>query len=393
MPTMRSGVVLVAGALAVVFGGAFGAAAQEPSSSPQAIPYPVTLRYGTGLIDIPVAWVSPTNGDLWLGLSGTEIAQSLNSNFTLETHWKHLFTVGLSLYSNNPEWGFYGQVLALTEKPESWHPSVAIGFRNLGPYTHEERLLIGHDVNIDSGGGTTPITPTWANGFQTAPTFYAVATKTWAAGRTGTVSASLGLGSGIFSDNGGLGNNYNDKGTIVRGLFLGGRYAFKPSEATTLSLLLENNGWDWNAGVVGDWKGIFIGLYGTELEEGGQSPSHGSMYTVYNYTKFSLQIGFTTNVFVVSKGQAQREKVGELQREQAQLNAEIAQREETIATLETQLRKAQAGELAEVAKRREALDAQIQEEKAAIKRAEERLEQLQGGQKPATPPSGGTPPR
>ena len=113
MATMRSGVALVAGALALALGGAPGAAAQAPASGPPAIPYPVTLRYGTGLIDIPVAWVSPTNGDLFLGLSGTEIASSFNSNLTLETHWKHLFTVGFSLYSNNPDWGFSGQVLAL----------------------------------------------------------------------------------------------------------------------------------------------------------------------------------------------------------------------------------------------------------------------------------------
>jgi hypothetical protein len=400
MRTMRSGVALVAGALAMALAGASGAAAQDAAATPQAIPYPVTLRYGTGLVDIPVAWISPNNGDLWLGLSATNIpdctnpctlsfSEKWNSNFTLETHWMQRFSVGFSLYSNNPEWGFYGQYLALLEKKEGWQPSVAIGFRNLGPYSHEERLLVGHDVNVDSGGGVSPTDPAWSKGFKTAPSFYAVATKSWAAGKTGTVSASLGLGTGIFSDNGGLGNNYNDRGTIVRGLFLGGRYAFKPSDNTTVQFLLENNGWDWNVGVVGDWRGIFLAFYGTELEEGGQSPSHGSLYTLYNYTKFNLQLGFSTNLFLASKGQTMRSKVSELQREQAQLNAEIAAREETIAGLEVQLRKAQAGELAEVAKRREALDAQIQEEKEAIRRAEERLEQLQGGQKP---PSGGTPP-
>ena len=180
----------------------------------------------------------------------------------------------------------------------------------------------------------------------------------------------------------------------MKGLFLGGRYVFKPSENTTLDFLLENNGWDWNAGAVFDWHGLFAGLYATELEEGAKSPSHGSMYQTYNYTKFSLAVGLSTNVFVASKGTTMRARVTELQKQEAQLNAEIAQREQKITTLEEQLRKAQAGELAETSKRREALDAQIQEEKEAIKKAEERLEQLQGGQKPpATPPSGGTPQR
>ena len=65
----------------------------------------------------------------------------------------------------------------------------------------------------------------------------------------------------------------------MKGLFLGGRYAFKPSENTSLDFMLENNGWDWNAGAVDAWRGIFAGLYATEIEEGGKSPSHGSMYT------------------------------------------------------------------------------------------------------------------
>jgi len=407
MRTSRSGVLLVAGALALILGGTAAAAAQDPIPAPRTMPsYPVTLRYGTGLIDIPVAWVSPNSGEIWLGLSGTNIpacadpcglstSEKWNTNFTIETHWIKKFTLGFSLYSNNPEWGFYGQYLALTEDPASkWKPSVAIGFRNLGPYTHEERFLIGHDVLVDSGGGTTPTDPAWAKGFHTAPTFYATATKNWAVGRTGYFGATLGYGSGIFSDNGGLGKNYNDRGTIVKGLFLGGRYAFKPNESTTLDFMLENNGWDWNAGAVVDWRGLFAGLYVTEIEEGAKSPSHGSLYLTYNYTKFSLAVGINTNVFIASKGSAMRARVSELQKQQAQLNAEISQREEKITVLEEQLRKAQAGELAETAKRREALDAQIQEEKEAIKKAEERLEQLQGGQKPpATPPSGGTPQR
>jgi hypothetical protein len=404
MRTKRSGVRLVAGAIAVVLAGATGAGAQGSPSTPGAPAYPVTLKYGTGLVDIPVAWISPQSGDLWIGISGTNIpactspctlntAEKWNTNLTIETHWIQRFSIGLSLYSNNPEWGFFGQFLALTEKEGSNRPAIAIGFRNLGSYTHEDRLLIGHDVNIDSLGGTTPYDPPWSQGFKTAPTFYGTVTKNWNVGKTGTVGATIGYGSGLFSDDGGLGSNYNDKGTLVKGLFLGGRYAFHPSENWTMNFMLENNGFDWNAGVTADWRGIFIGLYGTELEEGGMSPSHGTMYTVYNYTKFSVNIGFSTNVFLASKGTMLRSEVSDLQRQQQQLNAEIAQRETKIASLEEQLRKAQAGGLAEVSKRREQLDSQIQEEKEAIRRAEERLQQLQGAQKPVPPPAGGTPPR
>ena len=405
MRTMRSGVTLVAGALAVMLAGTTGARAQLSSAGANAPPpYPVTLRYGTGMVDIPVAWISPTSGDIWIGASGTNIpacsspcdlntAEKWNTNLTIETHWIQRFSLGFSLYSNNPEWGFYGQFLALTEKEGSNRPAIAIGFRNLGSYTHEDRLLIGHDVNVDSSGGTTPVNPGWSKDFHTAPTFYGVVSKNWNVGATGTVGATLGYGNGLFSDDGKLGSAYNDKGTLVKGLFLGARYAFRPSKDWNMNFMLENNGWDWNAGVVADWKGIFLGLYGTELEEGGQNPSHGSMYQVYNYTKFSLAIGVSTNVFLASKGTQTRAQVGELQAQQAQLNAEIAQHEHKITELETQLRKAQAGELAETSKRREQLDAQIQDEKEAIRRAEERLQQLQGAQKPAPPPAGGKPPQ
>ena len=173
-------------------------AAQDPTPAPRTrSPYPVTLRYGTGLMDIPMAWVSPNTGDIWLdrlrhrsaGLRQPvrlSFSDRWNTNFTIETHWMKQFSVGFSLYSNNPEWGFFGQCHRPQRGPgDSWKPTVAVGFRNLGPYTHEERLLIGHDVIIDSGGGTTPVDPLWSKGFKTAPTFYAMATKDWKSGKTG----------------------------------------------------------------------------------------------------------------------------------------------------------------------------------------------------------------
>jgi len=420
MRTMRSSVSLVAGAIAVMLSSTLAPAQDANPVPPQAPAYPVTLRYGTGLVDIPVAWVSPNNGDIFLGISGTNIpacntpcdlsfSQKWNTNFTLETHWIQRFTIGFSLYSNNPEWGFYGQFLALAQKQGSWIPSVAVGFRNLGPYNHEDRLLLGHDVMIDSTGGSSGYTPPTYDKFKTSPTLYAVVSKDWKVGATGSAGATLGYGNGIFSDDGGLGKNYNDKGTIAKGLFLGGRYAFRPSDDWTLNFMVENNGWDWNAGAVADWKGIFLGLYGTELEEGSMSSSKGSLYQVYNYTKFSLAIGFSTNLFLASKGTVLRSQVGELKQQESQLSSEIAEREKKITELEAQLRKAQAGELAETSKRREQLDSQIQEEKEAINRAEERLQQLQGAQKPApapaptppapppppppAPPAAGSPPR
>ncbi|HXY32303.1 MAG TPA: hypothetical protein VEI06_16465 [Gemmatimonadaceae bacterium] len=381
--------------------GSLSSQAPPPADSVHVTPrYPATLNFGTGLINIPTAWVSQESGDIWVNLGARNIrycqppciastADNWNTNLAIETHWKDRFTVGISIYSQNPEWGFFGQGLVLKEKQGEWYPSVAIGLRNLGPYPHEDRYLVGHDIDIDSTGFTKEVTSGYSHGFSTAPTVYAVATKNFA---NNMGSVSLGYGSGLFYSDGGLGKTYNDKGTIVRGLFLGARYAIQASDSWLVNFMVDNDGFDWNAGVVGDWRGISIGLYGTELEEGNMNPDKGSLYKVYNYAKLALAIGFNGNVHEIAHGSVLRSQVNELQQEQSQLRAEIQRRNEHIADLESQLSKAQAGELGEVAKRKEQLDSQIQEEREAIKRAEERLEQLQGGQKPPTPPASGTTP-
>ncbi len=406
MRTMRSSLALIAGALGATLMGAPALDAQQslpPSVQPPL--YTATLDFGTGLIDIPVAWISPNNGDMWIQSSGKRIpacedpcgldfAERWNTNFSIDTHWMQRFSIGLSLYSQNPEWGFFGQALLLREREGSALPALAVGFRNLGSYDHEDRLLLGHDVSLGTSGGAHGITPGYARKFHTAPTIYGVATKSVTTSNGGVASLSVGYGSGIFHDDGELGDIYNDKGTIARGLFLGGRYAFHPSTTTTVHVLAENNGWDWNAGLVGEWRGITLGVYGTELEEGGKDASTGPLFQTYNYAKFNVTLGYSGNLYDIAHGVVLRSRVGELQQEQYQLRAEIASRQRRIDALQLSLQKAQAGELAEVARRRQALDAQIQEERDAIRRAQDRLKQLQSGQpaNPTPPPADTTTP-
>ena len=412
MRTTRWKIALVSSALIGAHASAPALAAQELSTdssltaSSDAILYPATLDYGTGLIDIPVAWISPNSGDIWVQASGKIVsycatpctinfADKLNSNLSIDTHWKQRFSIGLSVYSQNPDYGFFGQALILKQQPSKAWPSIAVGFRNLGPYTHEERFLVGHDIFVSPTGGITDTTPGYARHFHTMPTVYAVATKEATFGKS-SASFSLGYGSGIFHDDGDLGSNYNDKGTIAKGLFLGARYALRTSENSSVTVLAENNGWDWNAGVVGNWRGLSLGVYGTELEEGGKNPSKGFLYTIYNYAKFNMALGYSGNLHDIAHGTILRARIGELEQEQLRLRAQIAQRQHKIEDLQTALQKAQGGELAEVAKRREQLDAQIQEEQEAIKRAEDRLNQLQGAPPapaPTPPPSTTTPPR
>jgi hypothetical protein len=390
MRMLRSGAVPIAITLGAIL------LSQRPLPAQQQDLYPATLQFGTGLIDIPVAWVSPNSGDIWVqssakripygtGDASLNLASTWNTNLAIDTHWARRFSLGVSLYSQNPEVALFGQALLVREQPDKGWPSLAVGFRNLGTLKHEDRFLIGHDVSFDSDGGSNGHVAPHAQNFQTAPSIYGAATKSFMVGGNGSASFTLGFGSGLFYDDGDLGDAYNDKGQIAKGLFLGGRYAVHPTENTRIDLLAENNGWDWNAGVVASWRGLSLGVYATELEEGSKSPSKGPLYNVYNYTKVNVSLGYSANVFDIARGVVLRTRVGELEREQARLRAELQSRERRVAELESQLRVAQAGELAQVAKQRQELEAQIQAEREAIKRAEERLKALQSPDQPKKP--------
>src|SRR5574340_435769 len=105
MRTTRAGVALIAGA----FGLAVIALPTLPAQQQGDRLYPATLNFGTGLIDIPVAWVSPANGDIWVSVGGRHIPYNLagqpglnfasqwNTNLAVDTHWAGRVSVGLSL--------------------------------------------------------------------------------------------------------------------------------------------------------------------------------------------------------------------------------------------------------------------------------------------------------
>jgi two-component sensor histidine kinase len=354
--------------------------------------YPATLDFGPGLVTIPVAWISPSSSDFWISYgamhmdgppSGFGTPSHWNGNVAIDTHWAQRFDVGLSVYSNNPEWGFFGQVLAVRDGEfVSFMPGIAIGARNLGPFPHEERFLIGTDVAADTGGQTHEETPSYFKGFKTAPTLYAVATKTIPINTKAlsSVSLTIGGGDGLFSDNGGLGAAYDKSGTVVRGMFFGARTVTHPTTNTLVSLVAENDGWDWNAGVVGAWRGLSAALYVQELDKGG--PVNAASLDLYNYRKVDIALGYSGNLHDVINGHVLRTQITQLQREEQTLRAEISHRQKYIVQLETRLTQLQQGEFGDVAKQRQELEQELQAERDAIERANQRLKQLQGGQSP-----------
>lgn len=400
MLTMRESVTPLLGAMVVV-------CAASSALRAQSEPYPATLYFGTGLINTPVAWVSPRNAEVWLNTSAKNLPSipnsgamnfmtRMNSNISIDTHWGGRASVGAVAYSQNPEWGFFGQLLALRQGDyATYMPALAVGLRNVGKYKHEDRFFIGEDIQLQ-GDEYNHVVDERYKDFNTANTVYLVASEDFLLGSapgSNAVSVSLGWGNGLFQDDGGLGDAYNNRGTIASGLFAGARFVAHPSLNTTLTVMAENDGWDYNAGIVFDWRGLSAGLYGTELEEGGSKKASG--FFVYNYAKYNIAIGYSGNIVDISKGVILRTRITELTREQQRLKYEIADRNRRIRGLEVALTRAQASEVATLERRRQDLERQVQEERDAIRRAEERLRQLDQSQTkppaaPAKPPT--TPP-
>lgn len=383
------------------------AAAASSSSAQQVEPYTQTLQFGAGYINTPAAWVSRRSADSWITLGAKDLpsfgdpsknsmASRLNTNLALDTHWAGRVSVGVSLYSQNPEWGLFGQALVLRDGDYGFLPALAVGARNIGRFDHEDRFLIGHDVALDSGGSYEDVVAPRYESFKTAPTLYAVMTKeiplsAYSENGRSAMSVSVGYGNGLFRDDGELGDKYNNSGTIASGLFLASRFVTHLSPNSTLTVLAENDGWDWNAGVVAEWRGVTFGLYGTELEAGGRKGEEEG-YNVYNYTKFNFAIGYSGNVRDISHGVVLRSRITDMTREQQRLRGEIASRERRITKLEGQLVEARAGELARLDQRRQQLEIEVQAEREAIKRATQRLQELERTAPRPVPPKPTQPP-
>jgi hypothetical protein len=346
-----------------------------------------TQQFGTGLINAPVAWISPQTADFWIDYSGMRIpsttkslsfAHGWNGNGAIETQWLGRFSLGFSLYSNNPEYGFFGQLLALKDGQFSpLLPAIAVGFRNLGPFDHEDRFLIGHDVMIDTVGNTHGFTPSYFKHLHTAPTVYIAATKSINFTPLFSASFTLGGGQGLFSDDGGLGAAYDRHGQVVKGMFFGTQLQVHPTSVASISLVAENDAWNYNVGLRGEFHGIGIGLYGTELEEG--STKRSSDFLIYNYAKANFVVYYHANFRDVGRGIFLRSEITQLEHQQSELKAEMARRERRIHDLQVSLGKLQGSALSDVERQRQELEAQLKEEQDQIRRANERLQQLQGG--------------
>ena len=372
--------------------------------------YPQTLYWGSGLIDIPVAWASPLTGDFALNYSGKRFRTDpvtakinyndrLNSQFTMSASALGRLEGGVAFYSSNPEYGFFVRGVLVTEDDLNmrggwlrWLPAVAVGARNLGKYSHIDRFGIGYAL--------MPPTPTDPDArhepdslhqnFDTAPTLYAVATKSMVFNQFHGMglSVSLGGGNGLFSDDGGLGGAYAKNAT--GGFFYGAMAEFPITPDFRVSVMAENNAWDFNLGASADYRGLRAGFYVTELGAGSSetSTSGVSPERFYNYRKIAFTLGWQSNVMALVRGDFLQKRAERLARERDQLLAEIGDRQRRVAALQTELDRYEAQNLLELEQRRAAADLQLRQEKDALRRLEDRLKRLeqQRGTEPAKKP-------
>jgi hypothetical protein len=374
-----------------------------------------TRYWGSGLIDVPVAWVQPVSGDFSFTYSGSSYQtdsriplynSSLNSKLSLNAALFGRAELGVSMYSTNPEQGFYGQLVVLREQDTkggslAFLPSLAVGVRNVGPYSRIDRFGLGYSQQLSRTGGSAPMikADSLHQSFSTNNTVYGVATKnvslqeikaTWP---DVNISATVGYGNGLFKDHGTLPTKYY-AADATGGLFYGLQTSWRPSTNTLISIMAENNAWDFNAGVSVDWRGLRAGIDAIELGAGSQKLNPGIPATaIYHYTKFAFTVGWHSNVFALLNGRFLEDRAAALRKERDGLLAQISQRQTRIAELQGLVRQYEAQNLLELEQRRSAAQAQLQQETEALRRLEDRLKRIeaQQGTTPPPPPSSTTP--
>lgn len=369
--------------------------------------YPQTLYWGSGLVDIPVAWVSPISGDFAVAFSGKTLKGSqlssgfdfgngLNSNSALAFSFLGRAEVGVAVFSDNPEWGFFGRALILDEETfrgraglAGWIPSLAVGLRNVGPYSKIDRFSLGYRMAPGTASDPSKQHEPDAlhQNFSTDETVYGVATKSFVLSELGQslphigLSFSLGYGNGLFEDDGGLGDTYSKHST--GGLFGGVKMDVFPTQRSVLSLIAENNAWDYNLGVVLDYRGVQAGAYWTEVGTGSAADV---APLPYNYNKFAFSLGWRSNALALLRGNVLQDRVAQLERERDALLAELNTRQKHIASLQLEIERYRAQNVLDLEQRRVQAEQELKAEREALRRIEDRLRRLEQNAPPGKTP-------
>jgi hypothetical protein len=398
-PGRRIGVVVL---LASVLGATAARAQTE---------FAQTLTWGSGLIDIPAAWVSPVSGDFSINWSGRalqtspavpEYQSSLAAAGAFQVSFLQHVELGMSVLSKDFEHGFYGQVLLWDEdafrgRTGSFLPSLAVGMRNIGPYDHIDRFGLGYEQTFNPGGGTAPVitADSLHKSFSTANTVYGVATKSFSLADLRPqwpdvgISLTVGYGNGLFTNHGSLPTR-DYAADATGGLFYGIKTDFRPTPNTVVAFMAENNAWDFNVGTYVGFRGLRAGVAVTELGAGSPKFEAGDPATaLYRYTKLNFSIGWESNFLALVRGNLLQNRVVQLQKQRDELLAEIGQRQQRIAQLQGEIHRYEAQNLLELEERRAQAQTELQTETDALHRLEDRLRRVEseteGGAPSVTP--------
>jgi hypothetical protein len=369
--------------------------------------YPQSLYWGSGLIDIPVAWVAPITGDFAINYGGKQFqndpnepklnySNRINSQLVMSMALFGRLDLGYAAFSSNPEFGFFGRALLLREEDLGQTgiarlivPAIAVGIRNVGSFEHIDRFGLGYALFPGPNNNFVHIADELHENFDTRNSVYGVATKGWSLQQFRTswpdvdFSVTVGYGNGLFKDDGGLGDQYAKHST--GGVFYGAKVDLNPTRQTVLSLMAENNAWDYNIGASLSYRGIRAGLYVTELGAGSAAVNSAQPSTsIYNYQKVSFSLGWQSNIFALLHGNFLQSRTAALERQRQGLLAEIARRQERIAQLELEINRYEAQNLLELEQRRNAAETQLRDERESLRRLEERLRRIE---QQITPPS------
>ena len=375
--------------------------------------YPQTLYWGAGLIDIPVAWVAPLSGDFTMNYAGKifrvdaskpklNYNDKINSELTFSMSAFGRLEVGIAAFSSNPEQGFFATGLLLREDDfrrrggaGRFLPSIGVGVRNVGPYKRIDRFGIGYDLLPPNGldPDATHVADSLHARFNTANTVFGVATKGFSLSEIRpnwpdlNLSFTAGYGNGLFKEDGGLGKRYS--GHSTGGLFYGVKSDFAATPNVLVSVMAENNAWDYNLGASVLYRGIRGGLYVTEVA-GSKSTSgvDDPATALYNYSKVAFVVGWQSNIFALLRGDFLSSRAALLERQRQELLAEITRRQQRIAALELEINRYEAQNLLELEQRRAQAEAELRQEREALKRLEDRLKRVeqQNPTTPTTPP-------
>ena len=262
------------GVVLALAAGAQLAGAQAPSM-------PSTLRYGSGLLDIPVSSVLPhmaitgTFSGFWVGLDrrvevgpyGDESGYSgpvdeFSMDGSVAVGLFDRLETGVSLQSlgdaasGGNVWGLFGRL-------RLWQPvdqglGLAVGTRYVTSPSFGDGVKY---VPCRLGFPDRRLARTYTGG--TELTLYGVATAYLRGFDGGPVpendmTFSVGYGSGMFHAGGKL-DLYSDG--HANGWFFGTSVNFATSAQSVLTLMAEHNGFDVNVGAQLDWSGLRVGAH------------------------------------------------------------------------------------------------------------------------------------